>query len=223
MPKLTAIRKRALDEMMRTAIFEATVAVLAEHGVKGLTMERVALAAKVAKGSLYYYFPSKKAILEFVVAKLMDPIFQNLQEVVASQRPAIEKLGAHLDMLLKHVAQYAQVFVLLFGDDAAQAYLFATHRRNCEEGSRHLAEVFRQGIAEGAFREADPLLLTHMFHGLSKAVFDSRPALGEPEQRETVYRLIMDAFLDGIGTDACRRGGRRRSDRSGMKQDDASA
>ena len=49
MPKLTAIRKQALDEMMREAIFEATVAVLSEHGVEGMTMDRVALAAKVAK------------------------------------------------------------------------------------------------------------------------------------------------------------------------------
>ena len=56
MPKLTAIRKQALDEMMREAIFQAAKAVLAKHGVDGMTMDRVAVEADVAKGSLYHYF-----------------------------------------------------------------------------------------------------------------------------------------------------------------------
>ncbi len=92
-PRLTAIRKQALDEMMKEALFEATVAVLSEHGVDGMTMDRVALAAGVAKGSLYRYFRSKRDLLEFVYAKMIDPIFQDLDEIVATEQPAIEKLA----------------------------------------------------------------------------------------------------------------------------------
>ena len=110
MPKLTAIRKQALDEMMREAIFEATVAVLSEHGVEGMTMDRVALAAKVAKGSLYHYFPGKQALLEFVFAKMVDPVTTNLHEIVAGARPALEKLANHLAMLLEHIGRHTQVF-----------------------------------------------------------------------------------------------------------------
>ena len=49
MPKLTAIRKQALDDIMKEAIFEATVAVLGQHGVEGMTMDRVATAAGVRR------------------------------------------------------------------------------------------------------------------------------------------------------------------------------
>jgi len=200
-PKLTAIRKRALDEMMKEAIFEAAVAVLAEHGVEGMTMDRVAVAADVAKGSLYHYYSGKQALLEFIYAKMIDPIFQNLEEIVASEQPATEKLETHLAKLLEHVAQHAQVFRLLFEDDTAQGLLQSSERRTREAGSRRLAEVFRQGIAEGVFRPADPLLLTHMFLGLCRGVFDSRPELERREQREMVQRLIMGTFLNGIATD----------------------
>lgn len=206
MPKLTTIRKQALDELMREAIFEATKAALAEHGVEGMTMDRVALAANVAKGSLYHYFPGKQALLEFVYARMLDPIIQSLQEIVATERPAIEKLATHLDKLLEHVAQHSEVFKLLFHDDTAQGLLLSSQRRTREEGSRRLAEVFRQGIAEGAFRPADPLMLTHMFLGLCRGVFDSQPALERSDQREQIQRLIMDAFLNGIVTEECRRG-----------------
>ena len=66
MPRLTAIRKQALDEMMKNALFEASVAVLSEHGAEGMTMDRVALAASMAKGSLYRYFRSKQELLESI-------------------------------------------------------------------------------------------------------------------------------------------------------------
>lgn len=206
MPKLTAIRKQALDEMMRDAIFDAAVAVLAEHGVEGMTMDRVALAAEVAKGSLYHYFSGKQALLEFVYAKTIDPIFQNLEEIVATEKSAREKLSIHLAKLLEHVAKHLRVFKLLFQDDTAQGLLQSSQRRTREACSKRLAQVFRQGIAEGVFHPAEPLLLTHMFMGLCRGLFDSQPELDQCEQREKVHRLIMGTFLNGIATEECRRG-----------------
>ena len=205
MPKLTAIRKQALDELMREGIFQASVAVLAEQGAEGMTMDRVATAAGVAKGSLYHYFPGKKALLEFMYAKIMDPIFQDLEAVVASEQPALEKLSAHLGKLLEHIGTNSQVFRLLFEDDLAQGLLQSSQRRTRDAVGKRLAEVFRQGIEEGVFRPADPLVLTHMFLGLCRGVFLTRPALEGNDERERVRRLIMDAFLNGIATENCRR------------------
>jgi AcrR family transcriptional regulator len=206
MPKLTAIRKQALDEVMREAIFEATMAVLSEHGMEGMTMDRVALAASVAKGSLYHYFPGKKALLEFVYMKMIDPVFRDLEEIVAAVQPAIEKLATHLDKLLSHIAKHAYVFRLLFQDDRAQGLLLSSQRRTREAGCRLLAEVFRQGIAEGVFRPGDPLVLTHMFLGLCEGAFDAQPELEGHDQRERVRCLILGTFLHGIATEE-RRGG----------------
>jgi AcrR family transcriptional regulator len=189
--------------MMREAIFQAATTVLAEHGAKGLTMDRVALAADVAKGSLYHYFPGKKALLEFVYAKMIDPIIENLEAIVATEQPALEKLGTHLNSLLEHVAKHSQVFKLLFEDDAAQGLLQASQRQSQEVGGQLLAAVFRQGIAEGVFRPMEPLMLTQMFLGLCKGVFDTQPELGERDQRETISRLIMGTFLHGIATEGC--------------------
>ena len=150
-PRLTAIRKQALDDLMKKALFDATVTVLCEHGAKGLTMDRVAFAAGVAKGSLYHYFRSKRNLVEFVYAKTIDPLFQDLEELIASDRPAVEKLSRHVHALLEHVAAYAQVFKLLFEDDTAHGLLQSSERSRCEAAGERIAEIFSQGIAEGAF------------------------------------------------------------------------
>ena len=206
MPRLTAVRKQALDGITREAIFEAAVAVLAEHGVEGMTMDRVALAADMAKASLYHYFLGKKALVEFVYANIIDPIHQDLQEIVATQQPAIDKLATHLYKLLEHVAKHLRVFKVLFHDDTAQGLLQSSQRRTHEAGCQLLAEIFDQGIAEGVFRPVDPLRLARMFLGLCTGAFDSQPELGGREQRESVHRLVMGAFLNGIAVERGRVG-----------------
>lgn len=201
MPKLTAIRKQALDGVVKEAFFDATVAVLAEYGVEGMTMDRVASAASVAKGSLYHYFHSKTDLLQFVYAKIIDPIFHDLVEIVASEQPVVVKLSLHLHKMLEHVAEHARVFKLLFDDDTVHGLLQASERSTHEAGNLQLAEIFRQGISEGVFRPGEPLLLACMFSGLCKGMFDSQPPLKEPEQREHVIRVILNAFLNGIATE----------------------
>jgi AcrR family transcriptional regulator len=201
MPRLTAVRRRALDEMMKEAIFEATVAVLAEHQIEGMTMDRVASAAGVAKGSLYNYFSSKKELLEFVYAKLVDPTFKELAETVASDRPAIEKLSTHVRNMLGHFAKHARVCKLVFEDDAVFGLLQSTHRSTQKAGSQRLAEIFRQGIAEGVFRPADPAGLALIYLGLCKGVFDSQPDLTQPDQRDLAHRMIVGTLLNGITTE----------------------
>lgn len=204
MPRLTAIRKQALDEIMKEALFEATVAVLKEHGVDGMTMDRVAAAAGVAKGSLYRYFRSKRELLDFVYAKAVAPIFQELDEIVAREQPAAEKLADQLRALLDHVAKYAEVFALLFEDGTTRSLLQLSERSNHRAASERLAQIFRQGIAEGAFRAADPLLLANMYVGLCKGVLDTQPDLEQPEQREALHRLISGVFLNGIAVGVLR-------------------
>lgn len=198
MPRLTAIRKQALDEMMKEAIFEATVVVLSEHGVEGMTMDRVALAANVAKGSVYNYFRSKKDLLQFVYTKTIEPVFEDLKEAVAMDRPAVEKLSTHVRQILEHVAKHAEIFKLLFRDDTAHGLLQSSERNTREVGCRLLAEIFRQGIAEGGFRPGDPLMLARMFLGLCTGVFDGHPELERLDVREEIQRLIMSTFLNGI-------------------------
>lgn len=201
MPRLSAIRKRALDGLMKEALFEATVSVLSEHGMDGLTMDAVAAAAGMAKGSLYRYFRSKRDLLEFVYARLVGPMFQEMDRIVPAELPAVEKLGQQLRTLLEHVARYAQVHRLLFEDETAHGLLQSSKQRSHEAASQQLAEIFRQGVEEGTFRPGDPHMLASMYLGLCKGVLLTRPNLEEPERREEVHRLIMDTLLWGIGSE----------------------
>lgn len=191
---------------MKDAIFDAAIRVLGERGMKGMTMDRVASAANIAKGSLYTYFRSKKDLLELVYAKMTDPIMEGLAEIVDSEKPAVEKLSAHLQMSLAHVARHVRVYEMIFRDDTGHGLLQSSERSSREAASQRLAEIFRQGITEGVFQPADPLMLARMFVGLCLGAFEGEPELERLDARNRLHQLIMRTFLNGIATEKGRIG-----------------
>lgn len=58
----------------RAAMLEAGIAELAEHGLAGASMEAIATGAGVSKRTLYKHFPSKDAVLEAVLALLIERV-----------------------------------------------------------------------------------------------------------------------------------------------------
>jgi AcrR family transcriptional regulator len=64
MPRVPAKDRPAFVEERRTRILEAAVRVWAKRGFDGTSVEEVAREAGLTKGTLYLYFPSKRALLE---------------------------------------------------------------------------------------------------------------------------------------------------------------
>jgi AcrR family transcriptional regulator len=49
-------------------IVEATVQLLGEYGLQGVTVSRIAAAVGIARGALYQHFPDREAVLEAALA-----------------------------------------------------------------------------------------------------------------------------------------------------------
>jgi AcrR family transcriptional regulator len=198
MPKLSAARKELLTAMMQEAISDAAVAVLTEHGVAGMTMQRVAAAADLAKGSLYCYFHGKQDLLLLVHAKLVDPILKTADEVLHADLPAPRKLEAVVRAVFDQLARHHGVFNLLLEDDTARAVLEPRRRTNREIVVGQLAAIFRQGIEQGHFRRRDPAQLAAMFLGALGGLWERSLATGEVQQPDAMIESLLSVFLDGI-------------------------
>jgi len=81
-------RKRPAQRRSRetvTAIIEATIRVLAEHG-SDLTTTRVAEVAGVSVGTLYQYFPNRDALINGVLADHLEASIGALEVAVDANR-----------------------------------------------------------------------------------------------------------------------------------------
>ena len=206
MPRLTQKRKELLGAMMKDAIYEAAISVMTAHGVEGMTMDRVAAAAAMAKGNLYNYFRDKRELLQFIHERMVAPIMRALAEATYARMSAIQKLRSVLRTLLEHMAEHYEVMGLLLRSDTARAFLEPADRGLRATGLNYFSTIFQQGIQEGLFRPVDPTELAQMFVGALAEFAQWRVAAGRPPQVEQTMETLLGVFLNGISAEQPQQG-----------------
>jgi AcrR family transcriptional regulator len=136
----------------RTQLTRHAARLFAEHGYHGTSMEDLAVAMGVQKGSLYAHIASKEDLL-FEIARDGAEAFQAAIDGIDERLPAIEKLRLALRAHLRVVAEQldvATVFVrewrYLQGERGEE---FVRERRRYEERIR---DLFREGVEQSEFR-----------------------------------------------------------------------
>lgn len=191
-------RKELLDSMMREAVYEGAVAVLIKHGLDGTTMDRVAAAAGMNKGSLYNHFRGKQELLEFVHERLVAPVRQAMDEIVKNELTAAEKLTVISRRWREYLVQHRAVFQFLINDRAAKGLLRDSEQTSRASGIRQIATVIRQGVDEGAFRPVDPVAAAEMFVSASIGMVEQEFAAGGTRPADEAVDALMAVFLHGL-------------------------
>ena len=88
-PSLT--RREREREARRDAMLDAALAVFAEKGFEGATVDEIAERAEFGKGTIYNYFPGGKD--ELFVALLQELVIAGLHDVVAESFSDLGELG----------------------------------------------------------------------------------------------------------------------------------
>ncbi|MCZ7413791.1 MULTISPECIES: TetR/AcrR family transcriptional regulator [unclassified Streptomyces] len=80
----------------RQKLYEAAVHLIAEQGFSATTVDEIAEAAGVAKGTVYYNFASKNELFEELLRHGVELLAQRLREAAAGAR---ERSGTRVDAL----------------------------------------------------------------------------------------------------------------------------
>jgi AcrR family transcriptional regulator len=93
-------RSRDGSSEIEEQIFDATEALLAEVGLGELGVSEICRRAGVARGTFYFYFSSKHAVIAGLLARVMDEIFVGMTPFAGGERdggvPPAQALGAGL-------------------------------------------------------------------------------------------------------------------------------
>ncbi|WP_049565957.1 TetR/AcrR family transcriptional regulator [Streptomyces sp. SBT349] len=180
-------------------ILEATEEVLRRYGPAKATVVDVARALGVSHGTVYRHFRTKSALREAVTKRWLDRTTERLEELVAGEGPAEERLSDWLTGLFTAKRHKA-------GDDPE---LFATYTvltgehsevvdQHITELESQLARIIEDGRDQGTFTgpatDADATAravfqATARFHDPSYALEWSRPAVDS--DFEAVRTLIL--------------------------------
>lgn len=158
----------------REAIIAAAVVVAARRGISGSSMDEIAEEARVAKGSLYYHFPSKDAIFEHVLhagfERLADAI-RGARETSSGQQGPRAAALATLSVLQQNPARAKIVASEMFRTDRPWVGAIAPARAT-------VVVLFRDVLRDAAREGNDPALADRITETAGAALFGAIAAAG---------------------------------------------
>jgi AcrR family transcriptional regulator len=186
-------------EVHRTRLLRAAAAEFASAGVDGANVNRVSLAAGLAKGTIYNYFVSKRALFLAVVDEASARAATGARAVPESASTA-ERLRAILESDVEWVREhedFARVLVreALTGDPRFQPEIVAAAAPFVER----VREIIATGVKRGEIRDdlgVEQLAL--LFSGFCELAVTLHWGSGWPTLDE-LPALVTSLFLDGAG------------------------
>jgi AcrR family transcriptional regulator len=131
-PRKTPVQERAAVTV--EAISEATVQVLLTHGSDRLTTTRVADRAGVSVGTLYQYFPNKRALLFAVLKAHLNAVSERVEAACerARRRPLADMIKQMVEAFVDVKMERSDISVALYQiapDVGGPALLKRVHQR----------------------------------------------------------------------------------------------
>jgi AcrR family transcriptional regulator len=130
MPKLWNETIEAHRHEVRDAILDTTAALVAEHGLRPVTMSQIAEGTGIGRATLYKYFSGVEAILVAWHERQVARHFEQLVEVRDQAGDAGERLAAVLEAyaLIAHEHHSTELTALLHrGEHFARAQQHLSH------------------------------------------------------------------------------------------------
>lgn len=89
MPKIVSEEERKLTQ---EAIYEKTVRLIKDKGIRTVTIDDIVTAVGIGKGSFYTYYPSKEACLFEVIKRCEKEAFSRMEKMLSSGYSDREKI-----------------------------------------------------------------------------------------------------------------------------------
>lgn len=190
---------KAWPALKKQSIQDAVIRILSREGLGALTMERIAAETGIAKGTVYLHYRDKQELLEAVKDAALSPLMQSLADILRSDRSPEERLREYSRHYLAYFDARRSLFrVLLYERETTRVQAARFQSDRYRELVTNVAEVLREGIRDGAFRDVCVTKLATMFVESNIAVMNQRLVQDDDTSVEHDAELISELYLRGL-------------------------
>ncbi|MEO0136062.1 MAG: TetR/AcrR family transcriptional regulator [candidate division WOR-3 bacterium] len=185
---------------MREKIMKSAMAIFARKGFFKTTVDDIARAAGVAKGTVYLYFKDKTEIYIYIIETHLNSALADLQSVDRENLTSSEKLKKIAGDWLLHAIEFHKFFPVVSMENINQAFRIMKGVKKrvfpiINQIISSVAEIIETGIKNGEFRKINPRIAAISFLNIMRAplllsIFTS-------EQIE-VSEEILSLFFEGL-------------------------
>lgn len=157
--------REELFESKRLALLTEAVSAFNERGFHATSMSELGRRLGVTKSALYYYFPSKQAILKAAFDHVIGIAFDSLDRARNSDQCGIDKLELALRGYMEGALGEFSRCIILTEEHALieEERTVIVESRDAFEAA--LRELVQEGIADGSIIPCDPKLAIFSIFG----------------------------------------------------------
>ena len=191
MPRTNTSLKKILDAAGRE--FSA-------RGYHLTSMDDIAKSAEVAKGTLYYNFPTKAALFKDVVADGMEYMMTSVNAVMAQSGPALEMVKKIIRLHIEIFSEHPHIVRIMFNeisgglDEEIQVYL-ADLRERYESFFAGLLEL---GVQEGVVKPINGSLLASVLIDLMYSTTSYLVDHPEEMDGDSIHSFLDELLFCGV-------------------------
>ncbi|BDG61349.1 TetR/AcrR family transcriptional regulator [Caldinitratiruptor microaerophilus] len=181
-----------------TDIVNASVELFMKKGYHATSMQDIADAVGLQKGSLYHYISSKEDLLVMIIQEALDQYIGRLAEIAASDLPPREKFAQAVRHHLMGIAtNLGHLTIFLREAYALTPEQQAIVKRETERYNRLVERIYQEGVEQGVFRPLDPPLVIRTVLGACNWFYRwYRP--GGRMSLEEMADFFVDVLFNGI-------------------------
>jgi AcrR family transcriptional regulator len=202
MPLKGKTKKDVLTEFRHAEILEAARKVFAEKGFDEASVEAIARAAGVAKGTLYLYYPSKREIYWEALKSGLDSLCDQLEAKIKAAECTEAKIRAFIATKLNYFEVHRDFFNIYYAEFGHALVQSACLYRDFEEYHfrqvRLLAAALREGARRGAIRNVSVELTAFTIVNLTRGVIMQRLLGWTSAEVEREVEFVSDLIWKGI-------------------------
>jgi AcrR family transcriptional regulator len=184
-------------------IIAAAAKVFQTKGYHAATVQDIADAVGILKGSLYHHVKSKEDLLYLIVKEPIARIYERMAEIVASDLPAAEKLRRAIVAQLEAFDQhYPHLFVYLHEREEMKRGFREQFKLSPKQYERCWQQILREGVKSGEFRaDLDVEVVSYGLLGMVNWLYKWYDPRGRLSVREIAAQFSTVALAGLVGAE----------------------
>jgi AcrR family transcriptional regulator len=188
-------------------ILQASIGLFARFGLRKTTVEEIARAANVGKGTVYLYFKSKEEMFARVMQEEIDLILDKIHASVKQHKTVRDRLHSliktrfeFMDERMKELqvteSAHAELHFLSKSEPLVRAVADKYHQQEREI----LVSLFKEGIKTGEIQVEDSELVAMAISAALETVDHAWDVGGADLTLEKKTEVLVQLFMDGLRT-----------------------
>lgn len=202
MQVLAKSRKEVLQEFRTGGILQAARAVFARNGYTSATIDEIAEAAGVAKGTVYLYFDSKRELFLATLREGVLELHAEVQRDIDSAASAAAKIRAFIHGRL-HYCDRNRDFFRIYYTEFASLQVHASDESPAfqdlyNQQAALLESILRRGIRQGEIRSCNVPRTARLIYDLTRAAIARHVRDGKSNHIKESTNELCDFIWRGI-------------------------